>query len=167
LQKLSRMRASMSNSQLTILWYCSTKLISRFYLNIAINVIEYNKITGIVLISATKEHESWRDVRNHYTSSDIGNQVFEEREHRFRCNLNIANHCRVLPLTSLAATSIDPSLKVAWWTPTAPRVTSSCILCTMQTLKALPVLNKALRHEGGWGSGCIDPRFLDLITNGR
>jgi hypothetical protein len=26
----------------------------------------------------------------------------------------------------------------------------------------LRVTNKALHHEGVWGSGCIDPRFLDL-----
>jgi hypothetical protein len=25
--------------------------------------------------------------------------------------------------------------------------------------------NKALRHEGVWGSGCIDPHFLDLGTS--
>jgi hypothetical protein len=25
--------------------------------------------------------------------------------------------------------------------------------------------NQALRHEDMWGSGCIDPRFLDLGTN--
>jgi hypothetical protein len=24
---------------------------------------------------------------------------------------------------------------------------------------------KALRHEGVWGSGCIDPHFLDLGTS--
>jgi hypothetical protein len=27
--------------------------------------------------------------------------------------------------------------------------------------------NKALRHEGVWGSGCIDPCFLDLGTSWR
>jgi hypothetical protein len=25
----------------------------------------------------------------------------------------------------------------------------------------------ALRHEGVWGSGCIDPRLLDLGNRGR
>jgi hypothetical protein len=29
------------------------------------------------------------------------------------------------------------------------------------------VLNYALRHEGVWGSGCIDPHFLDLGTSWR
>jgi hypothetical protein len=27
--------------------------------------------------------------------------------------------------------------------------------------------NEALCHEGIWGSGCIDPRFLDLATSWR
>jgi hypothetical protein len=27
--------------------------------------------------------------------------------------------------------------------------------------------NQALRHEGVWGSGCIDPCFLDLSTSWR
>jgi hypothetical protein len=31
--------------------------------------------------------------------------------------------------------------------------------------KVVPVLNQALRHEDVWGSGCIDPRFLDLGTS--
>jgi hypothetical protein len=29
---------------------------------------------------------------------------------------------------------------------------------------SLCLTNKALRHEGVWGNGCIDPRFLDLGT---
>jgi hypothetical protein len=29
------------------------------------------------------------------------------------------------------------------------------------------VLNYVLRHEGVWGSGCIDPHFLDLGTSWR
>jgi hypothetical protein len=29
------------------------------------------------------------------------------------------------------------------------------------------LINKALRHEDVWGSGCIDPRFLDLGTSWR
>jgi hypothetical protein len=33
--------------------------------------------------------------------------------------------------------------------------------------KVVPVLNYALHHEDVWGSGCIDPRFLDLGTNWR
>jgi hypothetical protein len=33
--------------------------------------------------------------------------------------------------------------------------------------KAVPVLNKAQRHEDVWGSGCVDPRFLDLGTSWR
>jgi hypothetical protein len=33
--------------------------------------------------------------------------------------------------------------------------------------KVVPVLNSALRHEGVWGSGCIDPHFLDLGTSWR
>jgi hypothetical protein len=28
----------------------------------------------------------------------------------------------------------------------------------------LCLTNKALRHEGVRGSGCIDPRYLDLVT---
>jgi hypothetical protein len=28
-----------------------------------------------------------------------------------------------------------------------------------------PLTNEALRHEGVWGSGCIDPDFLDLNTS--
>jgi hypothetical protein len=33
--------------------------------------------------------------------------------------------------------------------------------------KAVPVLNRALRHESAWGSARIDPRFLDLGTSWR
>jgi hypothetical protein len=33
--------------------------------------------------------------------------------------------------------------------------------------KVVPVLNWTLRHEGIWGSGCIDPRILDLNTSWR
>jgi hypothetical protein len=29
------------------------------------------------------------------------------------------------------------------------------------------MLNYALSHEGVWGSGCIDPRFLDVVTSWR
>jgi hypothetical protein len=29
------------------------------------------------------------------------------------------------------------------------------------------LINEALRHEDVWGSGCIDPRFLDLGTSWR
>jgi hypothetical protein len=32
---------------------------------------------------------------------------------------------------------------------------------------SLCLTNWALRHEGVWGSGCIDPHFLDLSTNLR
>jgi hypothetical protein len=32
--------------------------------------------------------------------------------------------------------------------------------------KGVPYLtNQALRHEGVWGSGCINPYFLDLGTS--
>jgi hypothetical protein len=31
----------------------------------------------------------------------------------------------------------------------------------------LCLTNEALRHEGVWGSGCIDPHFLDLGTSWR
>jgi hypothetical protein len=30
---------------------------------------------------------------------------------------------------------------------------------------SLYLTNEALRHEGVWGSGCIDPHFLDLGTS--
>jgi hypothetical protein len=33
--------------------------------------------------------------------------------------------------------------------------------------KVVPVLNEELRHEGVWGSRCIDPRVLDLDTSLR
>jgi hypothetical protein len=34
--------------------------------------------------------------------------------------------------------------------------------------KVVPVLNYlALRHEGAWGNGCIDPYFLNLGTSWR
>jgi hypothetical protein len=33
--------------------------------------------------------------------------------------------------------------------------------------KVVPVLNYALRHEGVWGSGRIEPHFLDLGTSWR
>jgi hypothetical protein len=33
--------------------------------------------------------------------------------------------------------------------------------------KVVPVLNQALRHEGVWGSWCIDPRFLIFGTRWR
>jgi hypothetical protein len=32
---------------------------------------------------------------------------------------------------------------------------------------SLYLTNKALRHEGLWGSGCIDSHFLDLGTSWR
>jgi hypothetical protein len=32
---------------------------------------------------------------------------------------------------------------------------------------SLCLTNEALRHEGVWGSGCIDPHFLDLGTRWR
>jgi hypothetical protein len=32
---------------------------------------------------------------------------------------------------------------------------------------SLCLTNLALRHKGAWGSGCIDPRFLDLGTSWR
>jgi hypothetical protein len=32
---------------------------------------------------------------------------------------------------------------------------------------SLCITNEALYHEGVWGSGCIDPCFLDLSTNWR
>jgi hypothetical protein len=32
---------------------------------------------------------------------------------------------------------------------------------------SLYLTKQALRHEGVWGSGCIDLRFLDLGTNWR
>jgi hypothetical protein len=28
--------------------------------------------------------------------------------------------------------------------------------------KVVPLLNYALRYEGAWGSGCINPHFVDL-----
>jgi hypothetical protein len=31
----------------------------------------------------------------------------------------------------------------------------------------LCLTNKALRHKGVWGSGCIDPDFLDLGSGWR
>jgi hypothetical protein len=32
---------------------------------------------------------------------------------------------------------------------------------------SLCITNEALRHEDVWGSGCIDPHFLDLGTSWR
>jgi hypothetical protein len=32
---------------------------------------------------------------------------------------------------------------------------------------SLCLTNQALRHDGVWGSGCIDPHFLDLGTSWR
>jgi hypothetical protein len=32
---------------------------------------------------------------------------------------------------------------------------------------SLCLANLVLRHEGAWGSGCIDPHFLDLSTSWR
>jgi hypothetical protein len=32
---------------------------------------------------------------------------------------------------------------------------------------SLCLTNQALRHEGVWGSGCLDPQFLDLGTSWR
>jgi hypothetical protein len=32
---------------------------------------------------------------------------------------------------------------------------------------SLCLTDYALRHEGVWGSGCIDPNFLDLGTSRR
>jgi hypothetical protein len=32
----------------------------------------------------------------------------------------------------------------------------------VKVMLSMCLTNKALRHEGVWGSGCIDPHFLDL-----
>jgi hypothetical protein len=37
----------------------------------------------------------------------------------------------------------------------------------VKKVRSLCLTNQALRHEGVWGSGCIDPHFLDLGTNWR
>jgi hypothetical protein len=42
------------------------------------------------------------------------------------------------------------------------------LLCTMISVSILTTGKvKLLRHEGVWGSGCIDPHFLDLGTSRR
>jgi hypothetical protein len=47
--------------------------------------------------------------------------------------------------------------------------TSSGILqdIELKVKLSLCLTTKALRHEGIWGSGCIDPHFLDLGTSWR
>jgi hypothetical protein len=37
----------------------------------------------------------------------------------------------------------------------------------MKAVKSLCGTNQALCHEGLWGSGCINPHFLDLGTSWR
>jgi hypothetical protein len=40
--------------------------------------------------------------------------------------------------------------------------------CPVKKVKlSLCLTNSALSHEGVWGSGCIDPYFLDLGTSRR
>jgi hypothetical protein len=41
----------------------------------------------------------------------------------------------------------------------------NCIKDTKKEVKSLFLTNLALRHEGVWGSGCIDPYFLYLGTS--
>jgi hypothetical protein len=48
-------------------------------------------------------------------------------------------------------------------------LSNACILpnkvleqCKVKVKLSLFLTNLALRHEGVWGSGCIDPHFLDL-----
>jgi hypothetical protein len=44
---------------------------------------------------------------------------------------------------------------------------SSKIVDKKEISRAVSNKGKALRHEGVWGSGCIDPAFLDLGTSWR
>jgi hypothetical protein len=46
-------------------------------------------------------------------------------------------------------------------------VTSTMCLYFTQIKLFLCLTNEALRHENVWGSGCIDPSFLDLGTSWR
>jgi hypothetical protein len=41
------------------------------------------------------------------------------------------------------------------------------IIIIIKVKLSLCLINQALHHEGVWGSGCIDPRFLDLGTSWR
>jgi hypothetical protein len=43
----------------------------------------------------------------------------------------------------------------------------TCKWWTVKVKLSLCLTNWALRHEGVWGSGCIDPHFLDLGTSWR
>jgi hypothetical protein len=39
--------------------------------------------------------------------------------------------------------------------------------CVLQVKLSLCLTNQALRHEGVWGSGSVDPHFLDLVNSSR
>jgi hypothetical protein len=40
-------------------------------------------------------------------------------------------------------------------------------MCKVKVKLSLCLTNSALHHEGEWGSGCINPHFLDLGTSWR
>jgi hypothetical protein len=51
-----------------------------------------------------------------------------------------------------------------------PLKRGSFLICVTNVKKVnfpLFLINQALRHEGVWGSGCMDPHFFDLDTSWR
>jgi hypothetical protein len=44
---------------------------------------------------------------------------------------------------------------------------TQCVFCVVKIKLSLCLTNLALHHEDVWGSGCIDPNFLDLSTSWR
>jgi hypothetical protein len=83
-----------------------------------------------------------------------------------RCNSVSSQQSMKLAFGQLSLSSLDV---------TRVRSECSCTSC-LRYPQSVIVLNegmqfelhgKVLRHEGGWGSGCIDPHFLDLGISWR
>jgi hypothetical protein len=48
-----------------------------------------------------------------------------------------------------------------------PNISDEDVNSKVKVKLSLCLANQALRHEDVWGSGCIDPHFLDLGTSWR
>jgi hypothetical protein len=59
------------------------------------------------------------------------------------------------------------SRSVPEWIAKRPRPISSTLHLKVKVKLSLCLTNLALRHEGVWRSGCIDPHFLDLGISWR
>jgi hypothetical protein len=63
----------------------------------------------------------------------------------------------------------DPNRELHSYTSVIAWINLSFPICHshVEVQLSLCLTNYALRHEGVWGRGCIDPRFLDIGTSWR